>query len=69
MFNFSIETTEVATLDLHGWERSGTDMEISIAGAAAWWILNLIDALQLQEAHCTSQEDQAGDSSDVWFKL
>ena len=67
MFKCSIDTTEVATLDLHGWERSGTDMEISIAGAAAWWILNLIEALQ--EAHSISHEDQAGDSSAAWFKL
>ena len=42
-------------------------MEISIAGAAAWWILNLIEGLQ--EEHSTSREDQAEDSSAGWFKL
>ena len=30
-------------------------MEISIAGAAAWWILNLIEGLQ--EEHSISHED------------
>ena len=36
LFQYWFENKYIKSLHLHGWERSGTDMDISMAGAAAW---------------------------------